>query len=57
MLEYKVFKKRDKAILDKHKKVMNAAKGHHKIKEHLVFAAKFDRRHKARLVADGNLTP
>ena len=57
MLAYKVFKERDKAILDKHKKVMNAAKGHHKNKVHLVFAAKFDCRHKARLVADGHLTP
>ena len=32
MLEYKVFKKWDKAILDKHKKVMNAPKGYHRIK-------------------------
>ena len=30
--EYKVLKKWDKAILDKHKKVMNAPKGYHKIK-------------------------
>ena len=30
MREYKVFKKRDKAILDKHKKVMNSPKGYHK---------------------------
>ena len=36
MLEYKVFKKWDKAILDKHKKVMNPPKGYHKIKMHLV---------------------
>ena len=57
MLEYKVFKKRDKAILDKHKKVMNPPKGYHRIKVHLVFAVKFDGRHKARLVADGHLTP
>ena len=55
MLEYKVFKKWDKAILDKHKKVMNS--GYHRIKVHLVFAVKFDGRHKARLVADGHLTP
>ena len=45
MLEYTVFKKWDKAILDTHKKVMNSAKGYHRIK------------HKARLVADGHLTP
>ena len=57
MLEYKVFKKWDKAILDKHKKVMNCPKGYHTIKDHLVFAVKFDGRHKARLVAIGHLTP
>ena len=57
LLEYKVFKKWDKAILDKHKKVMNPLKGYHKIKVHLVFAVMFDDRHKARLVADGHLTP
>ena len=37
MQEYKVFKKWDKAILDKHKKIMNPPKGYHKIKVHLVF--------------------
>ena len=57
MLEYKVFKKWDKAILDKHKRVMNSPKGYHRIKVHLVFAVKFDGRHKARLVADGHQTP
>ena len=57
MREYKVFKKWDKAILDKYKKVMNSPKGYHRIKVHLVFAVKFDGRHKARLVADGHLTP
>ena len=57
MREYKEFKKWDKAILDKHKKVMNSPKGYHRIKVHLVFAVKFDGRHKARLVADGHLTP
>ena len=31
MREYKVFKKWDKAILDKHKKVMNSPKGYHMI--------------------------
>ena len=56
MQEYKVFKTWDKAILDKQKKVMNACKGYHKIKVHLVFAVKFDGRHKARLVADGHIT-
>ena len=57
MLEYKVFKKWDKAILGKHKKVTNPPRGYHRIKVHLVFAVKFDGRHKARLVADGHLTP
>ena len=38
MLEYKVFKKWDKAILDKHKKVMNPPKCYHRIEVHLVFA-------------------
>ena len=46
MSEYKVFKKWDKAILDKHKKVKNPPKGYHRIKVHLVFAVKFDGRHK-----------
>ena len=32
-------------------------KGYHRIKVHLVFAVKFDGRHKARLVADGHLAP
>ena len=57
MQKYKVFKKWDKAILDKHKKVMNLPKGYHKITVHLVFAVKFDGRHKARLVVDGHLKP
>ena len=56
MSEYKVFKKWDKAILDKHKKVMNPPKGYHRIKVHLVFAVKFDGRHKARWVTNGHLT-
>ena len=56
MIEYKVFEKLDKAILDKHKKVMNSPKGYHRIKVHLVFAFNFDGRRKARLVADGHLS-
>ena len=55
MREHNVFKKWDKAILDKHKMVMNSPKGYHRIKVHLVLAVKFDGRHKARLVADGHL--
>ena len=54
MLEYKVFKKWDKAILDKHKIVMNSPKGCHR---NQVFAVKFDGRYKARLMTDGHLTP
>ena len=57
MSEYKVFKKWDKAIPDKHKKVMNHPKGYRRTKVHLVYAVKCDRRHKARLGADGHLTP
>ena len=57
MQSYKVFKKSDKAILDKHKKVIDAHKGYHKIKVHLVFAVKFDGTHMAILVADCHLTP
>ena len=36
MPEYKVFKKWDKVILDKNKKVMNPPKGYHRMKVHLV---------------------
>ena len=57
MLEYKVVKKLDKPILDKHKKVKNPPRQYHRIKVHLVFAVKFDGRHKASLVADGHLNP
>ena len=57
ILEFKVFKKWDKAILDKDKKVMSPSKGYHKFKVHLVFPVKFDGRHKARLMEDGHLTP
>ena len=55
MREYKVFNKWDKAILDRHKKVTNLPKGYHRIKVDLVFAVKFDARHKARLVEVDNL--
>ena len=36
---------------------MNSPKCYHRVKVHLVFAVKFDGRHKTRLVADGHLTP
>ena len=57
MSEYIVFKKWDTPIHDKYKEVKNPPKGYRRIKVHLVFAVKFDGRHKARLVADGHLTP
>ena len=37
MLEYKVFKKWDKAILDKHKKVTNPPRGYHRIKMFILY--------------------
>ena len=36
---------------------MNAPPGYQKIRVHHIFAVKYDSRHKARLVADGHLTP
>ena len=36
---------------------MNPPKGYHRIIVHRVFAVKIDGRHKARLEADGHLTP
>ena len=37
--------------------MINAPPGYHRIRVHLIFAAKYDGRHKARLVVDGHLTP
>ena len=54
---YQVFQKHEKAQYDKQKKVSNAPPGYQKIRVHLIFAVKYDGRHKARLVADGHLTP
>ena len=54
---YQVFIKHDKAQYDKQKKVTNAPPGYQKIRVHHIFAVKYDGRHKARLVADGHLTP
>ena len=42
---------------DKQKKVMNGPPGYQKIRVNHIFAVKYDCRHKARLVADGHLTP
>ena len=36
---------------------MSSPKGYHSITVHLVFAVKFDGRHKAKLAVDGHLTP
>ena len=52
-----VLKKHEKAQYDEQKKVTNAPIGYQKIRVHLIFAVKYDGRHKARLVADGHLTP
>ena len=52
-----VFQKHEKAKYDKHKKMTNAPPGYQKIRVHLIFAVKYDGRHKTRLVADGHLTP
>ena len=54
---YEVFQKHEKVKHDKKKKVMNAPPGYQKIRVHLISAVKYDGRHKARLVADGHLTP
>ena len=54
---YQVFQKHEKAQYDKQKKVINAPPGYQKITVHLISAVKYDGRHKARLVADGHLTP
>ena len=52
-----MFQKHEKAKYDKQKKVLNAPPGHQTIRVHLIFAVRYDSRHKARLVADGQLTP
>ena len=51
---YQVFKKHNKGQFDRHKKVINAPQGYHKICVHHIFAVKYDVRHKARLVGDGH---
>ena len=40
-----------------HKQIINAPPNHQKIRVNLIFAVKHDGRHKARLVANGSLTP
>jgi hypothetical protein len=54
--DYDTFTDHGKAIFED-KTIINAPQGYQKIRVHLVFAVKHDGRHKARLVADGHLTP
>ena len=57
MNEYQVFIDHGRAKYDpKPKRITNAPQGYQKIKEHLVFACKHNRCHKARLVAGGHQT-
>ena len=49
---YQVCKKHCNAQFDRHKKVINAPQGYHKIRVHLIFTVKYDGRQEARLVAD-----
>ena len=56
--EYMVYQDHGKAKIDpKLMKVSNALEGSQKITVHLMFAVKYDGRHKARLVAGGHLIP
>ena len=56
--EQQVFTKHHRVKWDSnHKQVINAPPNHKKIRVNLIFAVKHDGRRKARLVADGSLTP
>ena len=56
--ELQVFTKHQRIQWDlNHKQIINAPPNHQKIRVNLIFAVKHDGRHKARLVADGSLTP
>ncbi len=56
--DQKVFIVYQKAKWDKyHRKLTNPPPSYHKIRVHLIFAVKYDGRHKVRLVADGHLSP
>ena len=58
IMDYHVFEDKGEAKYDpKTKRIINGPPGYQKIRVHLVFATKHDGRHKARLVAAGNLTP
>ena len=52
-----MYSKHEKVKFDRHKKVINSPPGYQNIRVHLIFAVKYDGRHKARLVADGHMTP
>ena len=56
--EQQVFTKHQNAKWDSnHRKILNAPPNHQKIRVNIIFAVKHNGRHKARLVADGSLTP
>ena len=56
--ELQVFIKHQRVNWDSnHKQIINAPPNHKKIRANLIFTVKHDGRHKARLVADGSLTP
>ena len=56
--EHQVFTKHQRAKWDSnHRKILNAPSNHQKIRVNLIFAVKHNGRHKARLGADGSLTP
>ena len=56
--EQQVFTKGQRAKWDSnHKKILNAPPNHQTIRLNLIFSVKYYGRHKARLVADGSLTP
>ena len=53
--EYNTFEDKGKAIY-KGNDILNVPTGYKKIRVHIIYDVKHDRRHKARLVADGHLT-
>ena len=56
--EQQVFTKHQRVKWDSnHKQIINAPPNHQKIRVNLIFAVKHDGRQKARLIADGSLTP
>ena len=56
--EHEVFTTCQRAKWDSnHKRILNAPPNHQKIRVNLIFAVKYNGRHKARLVADGSFTP